>query len=148
MQIADLLAPASVFTDMRTSGKQDLLRTLSKHAADLAPVAEAEIFAALAAREELGSTGMGKGIALPHARLMGVLHPIGLFARLRSPLNFEAIDGIAVDLVFVLLLPLIAHGEQMQALACVSRRLRDPALAQRLRKISDPSELHAALTAA
>ena len=147
MQIADFLAPDSVLAAVRAPDKRDILETLSKQAASILPLDEGAIFTALQARENLGSTGMGEGIALPHARLPAVPRPVGVFAQLRQPIDFDAIDSKPVDLVFLLLLPIDSKGEQLQALACVSRRLRDREVAKRLRSLREPAELFSVLAA-
>ena len=97
---------------------------------------------ALADRELLGSTGVGNGIALPHARLGDVRHPFGLFAALTKPIEFGAVDDLPVDLVFLLILPAHVPEEQLRCLACVARRLKEPGLPQALRKASDPAHLY------
>ena len=88
---------------------------------------------------------MGGGIAIPHARLARLSRPIGFFARLRPLVAFEAIDGQRIDLVFLLLLPTEGHGEHLNALACVARRLRDDSTTAALRAARSPDELHAIL---
>ena len=138
MQIADLIDEGRVRMDLQPSDKTDLLRLLSKQVAAFVAIDEALIFSALKARETLGSTGLGGGIAIPHARIIGVAHPVGLFAHLKSPIDYEAIDGNPVDLVFLIVLPGDPRGEQLQALACVSRCLRSPRIAAELRTKADP----------
>jgi len=133
MKIADLVGETGILTGLQVPDKADLLRALAHQAALLVPIDERQLLAALTAREALGSTGMGEGIAIPHARLAGVEHPFGLFAHLETPVEFDAIDGRPVDLVFLLLLPADPRGEQLQALACVSRCLRNPQTAAALR---------------
>ena len=96
-------------------------------------------------REDLGSTGIGKGVAIPHVRLPDVPRPYGLLARLRQPIEFDAIDGQAVDIVFVLLLPANAESAQLGALALVARTLRPPENLVRLRSAKTASELYAAI---
>ena len=96
-------------------------------------------------REGLGSTGIGGGIAIPHARLPDLQRPYGLLAKLKAPIEFDAIDGQAVDLVFVLLLPAAAESEQLGALALVARRLRPPENRARLRAAKNASELYSAI---
>jgi K+-transporting ATPase KdpF subunit len=98
-----------------------------------------------AAREELGSTGVGNGVALPHARLVGLKTPFSLFARLRRAIDFEAIDDQPVDLVFLLLLPESENGEQLNALACAARALRDPEVLKQIRGAADPDALFRAI---
>jgi nitrogen PTS system EIIA component len=96
-------------------------------------------------REELGSTGIGKGIAIPHARLPDLQRPYGLLARLKAPIEFDAIDGQAVDIIFVLLLPAAAERGQIEPLALVARTLRPPANLARLRAARTAAELYSAI---
>ena len=96
-------------------------------------------------REELGSTGIGKGIAIPHARLPDLKRPCGLLARLKQGIEFDAIDGQAVDIVFVLLLPAAVENEAIAALALVARTLRSAENLARLRGARNASELYAAI---
>ncbi|HEV7438838.1 MAG TPA: PTS sugar transporter subunit IIA [Methylobacterium sp.] len=105
----------------------------------------AAILAALRRREGLGSTGIGDGIALPHARLDAVARPLGLLARLRGPIAFDAVDERPVDLAFLLLLPAAAPDEALNAIASVARRLRDPEAAEALRRARDAAGLYAAI---
>ena len=100
---------------------------------------------ALEAREALGSTGVGAGIAMPHAQITGLDGFYGLFVRLHRPIDYDAIDGRPVDLVFLLLIPATTK-EHLQALACVSRHLRDQAIATSVRNAADGRELYEALT--
>jgi PTS system nitrogen regulatory IIA component len=146
MTIAELLAPENVLLDMRAADKRQLLGKLARHLApglDVDPEAAA---AALAYREELGSTGMGEGIALPHARLARISRATGLLARLRPALDFDAVDGRPVDLAFLLLLPEQDRGLGLNGLACVARRLRVPAVADPLRRARTSDEAYAILT--
>ncbi len=109
-------------------------------------VAERQIYDVLAEREGLGSTGIGKGIAIPHGKLAELPRLYGLFARLERPIPFEAIDDQPVDLVFVLLAPTGAGAEHLRALARVSRLLRDSAICQKLRGTDNADALYALLT--
>ncbi len=133
MTLAELLALDRVLLDVSASGKAHLLEVLAREAAARLPVEAPAVAAALVARERLGSTGLGRGFALPHARLEGVTRPCGLFARLRRPIGFEAIDGEPVDLVFLLLIP-PGSADHVAALAAVTRALRDEALVRELRR--------------
>ena len=90
--------------------------------------------------------GLGSGVALPHARLTGLKAPLGLFARLRRTIDFEAIDDQPVDVVFLLLLPKSAIGDQLNALACVARALRNPETLSQVRGAADPDALFRAIT--
>ncbi len=146
MTIAELLTLDRVFLDLWAADKRRLIGDLSRQAAGAAGVEASAIAEALNIREQLGSTGMGSGIAIPHARLAPLKRPLGLFARLRAPIDFEAIDGNRVDLVFLLLLPAQAQDDHLNALACVARRLRAEPVTVALRKAQDAEELYAVLT--
>ena len=146
MNICDLLKPGHVVLDLRAPSKVRLLDELAHRSAEVSGVEASEIAEALKLREQLGSTGMGAGIAIPHARLAALEHPVGLFARLRPPLEFDAIDGQRVDLVFLLLLPAQARSHHLNALACVARKLRMEGVRAAVRKSHDAGEVHAILT--
>lgn len=145
MNIADLISPDRVFIGLKAADKSRLLAELSRRAASAAGLPRQDIQRALEAREALGSTGVGAGVAIPHARFSGIDRFIGLFARLERRLDFNAVDDQPVDLVFLLLVPTDAAGEHLKALACVSRRLRAPDVAAGLRRAVDVAELYAAL---
>ena len=145
MKISDFLSPACVMFDMRASDKSRLLHQLSTQAAAEVGLDAAEVSKQIAKREELGSTGVGNGVALPHARLRGLNAPFGLFARLRQGIDFEAIDDQPVDIVFLLLLPDVSNDSQLNALACVARALRDPEALQRIRRATDRDSLFQAI---
>ena len=145
MKISDLLSPTDVLIDVRASNKRQLLQEFAVRAADGLGLRVDQIAPYLLKREELGSTGIGRGVAIPHARLPDLQRPHGLLARLRQPIEFEAIDGQAVDIVFVLLLPAAVESGQLEALALVARVLRPPENLVRLRDARNPSELYAAI---
>jgi len=147
MQIADFLSPDDTLCDVRAADKDRLLRELTGRAANALRLDPAALADAIAQRERLGSTGMGDGIAIPHARIAGLSKPFGLLARLRRAIDFAAIDGEPVDIVFLLLLPSAAHGEQLTALASVARRLRDAQVTADLRDASDGAALYRAIVA-
>jgi nitrogen PTS system EIIA component len=126
MDLADFIAADRIALDIRVRDKPQLLQELARRVAPAGGGVSADtILSALRSREELGSTGLGKGFALPHARIESLKQFIGLFARLARPIDFEAIDGAPVDLVFLLLMPADAGNNQVAALAAVSRRFRD-----------------------
>lgn len=143
MDLADLLDRSCVVISARATSKEQLLRDLAARAGPLTGVDTQTIFNALQAREALGSTGLGEGFALPHARVEGLDRIFGSFMRLNRPIPFDAIDDKPVDLVFLLLLPATAGGEPLAALATISRHLRDKGFAARLRKAADAGEVHA-----
>ena len=148
MTIGDFLTREDVILDLRVADKRRLLEDLAQHAATSARIGSGVIVEALKAREALGSTGMGGGIAIPHARLAPLSRPIGFFARLRPLVAFDAIDGQRIDLVFLLLLPIEGHGKHLDALACVARRLRDHPTTTALRAARSPDDVHAILVSA
>ena len=144
MKISDLLSPNDVLVDVRTSNKRQLLQEFAARAADSLGLRVDQVAPYLIKREELGSTGIGRGVAIPHARLPDLQRPYGLLAKLRHPIEFEAIDGQAVDIVFVLLLPAKVESGQLEALALVARVLRPPENLVRLRGAKNTSELYSA----
>ena len=145
MKISDLLSPNDVMIDVRASNKRQLLQELAAKAADSIGLRVDQVAPDLLKREELGSTGIGHGVALPHARLPDVQRPYGLLARLKAPIEFDAIDGQAGDIVFVLLRPAAAENGQIGALAQVARTLRPAENLARLRAARNTSELYSAI---
>jgi len=145
MKISDLLMPTDVMIDVRVSNKRVLLEEFAARAAASLGLPADRVAPCLLKREELGSTGIGRGVAIPHARLPDVQRPYGLLAKLNQPVEFDAIDGQAVDLVFVLLLPAAAEHEVLAALALVARTLRSPDTLARLRAAKDAAGLYAAI---
>lgn len=146
MDLADLLDEKSVVGSLRAPTKKQALQALAEKVAAVSTLDERQVFEALLQRERLGSTGVGHGIAIPHAKLAGAPRIIGVFARLERPVDFEALDDEPVDLVFVLIAPESAGADHLKALARVARVLRDPAVGNKLRGTSDPTALHTILT--
>jgi len=146
--LSDLLLPDAVLPALKVNGKKQILQELSAKAAELTGLDEREIFETLLQRERLGSTGVGNGIAIPHGKLTTITRLMGIFARLERPIDFDALDGEPVDLVFLLLAPESAGADHLKALARVARVLRDPNVAQKLRATRDAAALHAVLTEA
>lgn len=131
---------------LRANSKKQVLQELSERAGHIAHLPAREIFDAVLQRERLGSTGIGNGIAIPHAKLAKCSAIFGIFARLEKPVDFEAIDGAPVDLVFLLLAPESAGADHLKALARIARVLREPAIIAKLRGIRDQAALYAVLT--
>jgi PTS system nitrogen regulatory IIA component len=148
MVLSELLDPAAVKVLSRVTSKKRLFCELAGVAADVHGLDEPAAMAALQEREALGPTGVGDGVALPHARLAGLSAVRGVFARLETPLDFEATDRRPVDLVFALFAPEDAGVVHLKALALVSRSLRDAGLCAKLRANTDPAVLHTILTEA
>jgi PTS system nitrogen regulatory IIA component len=145
MTISDFLSQPNVVVDIRASDKSQLVRELAQKAATALNLPLDLIASELLKREELGSTGIGSGIAIPHARIRAIVKPFGLVAKLKQPIDFDAIDGQSVDLVFVLLLPASPDGDQLGALASVARKLRTPMAVARMRQAKGSNELYAAI---
>jgi len=146
MALTDLLSPEAVLPALKVNGKKQALQELSAHAAELTGLDERDIFETLLQRERLGSTGIGDGIAIPHGKPARIDRLFGLFARLERPIDFEALDGQPVDLVFLLLAPESAGADHLKALARVARVLREPDVLERIRATRDPAALFAILT--
>jgi PTS system nitrogen regulatory IIA component len=146
VEIADLLiGPEAVLASVKASGKKAMLAELAARAATVFKVDERRLFDRLLERERLGSTGIGGGIAIPHARMSSLAKPAGLFARLASPIDFDAIDERPVDVVFLLAAPEGAGADHLKALARVSRLLRDRGLVDKLRATENAEALYALL---
>jgi nitrogen PTS system EIIA component len=145
MNIADFLSPNDVMIDVGAVDKQKLLSALARKAGSIVDVRPERIVAELEKREELGSTGVGGGVALPHARFDEVAKPVGVFVRLRKPIAFDSVDGQPVDIVFLLLLPQTPDRDMLGALASIARKLRKPEIATALRKARDGAEIYRAL---
>jgi len=146
VEIADLLTgPDAVLASVKASGKKALLAELASRAASILKLEERRLFDRLLERERLGSTGIGGGIAIPHGRLSGIDKPIGLFARLVHPVDFDSIDERPVDIVFLLVAPEGAGADHLKALARVSRLLRDRSLVEKLRATESADALYALL---
>jgi PTS system nitrogen regulatory IIA component len=146
IEIADLLIPRGVIAQLRVSNKKQALQEIARRAAALSGIAERRLYDVLAERERLGSTGIGRGIAIPHGKLAELSSLYGMFARLERPIPFDAIDDQPVDLVFALFAPAAAGAEHLRALARVSRLLRDTAICQKLRGSDNADALYALLT--
>jgi len=145
MTLTDLLTPNAVISPLRANGKKQALQELAQHAAILTGLPEREIYEALLQRERLGSTGIGDGIAIPHGRLPGIERLVGLFARVEKPVDFDALDGQPVDIIFVLIAPEGAGADHLKALARVARVLRNQSVLEQVRKIRDPGAIYAVL---
>ena len=146
MNISDLLSPSDVMMDVRASNKRQLLQEFAAKAAAGLGLPVDRIAPYLLKREELGSTGIGRGVAIPHARLPDLERPYGMLAKLKQGIEFDAIDGQAVDIAFVLLLPGAAETEALGALALVARTLRSAENLARLRGAKNATELYSAIT--
>lgn len=147
MDLSSLLKPQSVRVVTDISSKKRLLQSIADMAQDLIGLPSSEIFDALQERESLGPTGVGHGVALPHARLSALTEVQGAFLRLEKPIDFDSADRQPVDLVFALFAPADTGVDHLKALALVSRTLRDASLCAKLRANNDPATLYTILTA-
>ena len=145
MPLIDLVAPNAIIPALKVNNKKQALQELAARAAALTEQNERAIFEILMQREKLGSTGVGNGIAIPHGKLPKLGKLFGLFARLDRPIDFEALDGQQVDLIFLLLAPETAGADHLKALARVARLLRDADIAHKLRASRDAEALYAVL---
>ena len=148
MKISDFLAATDVRADIGAPDKKKLLSLLASDAATRFNLSGDRIAAALIKREELGSTGVGGGVAIPHARFTEAKAPLGVLVRLKKAIDYDAVDSKPVDIVFLLLLPDGAGGDkQLGSLAATARKLRDPAITAALRHARDGAEMYRVLTA-
>jgi PTS system nitrogen regulatory IIA component len=145
MPLNDLVAPQAVIPALKVNNKKQALQEIAARAAELTGRPEREILDVLMQRERLGSTAIGNGIAIPHGKLPKLDRLFGLFARLDRPIDFEALDGQPVDLIFLLLAPENAGADHLKALARIARLLRDPDIIRLLRDSTDREALYAVL---
>ena len=146
MDLSKLLVPASVRVMSQLTSKKRLFQELGEVAAQAYGLTAAIAIDGLQERESLGATGVGNGIALPHARLENLDRITGLFIRLEKPLDYESVDRQPVDLIFALFAPKDSGVDHLKALALVSRTMRDPSVCAKLRANHDPAKIYAILT--
>jgi len=146
MEVTDLLDPSGVISNFRVTSKRQALQELARRAAALTGEDEHKIFESLWEREQLGSTGIGNGTAVPHGRIPGFKRVLTMFARLEKPIDFDAIDNQPVDLIFLLLTPADAGADHLKALARISRLLRNRAMCAKLRGTDSADAIFALLT--
>ncbi len=145
MKASDFIGPANVILGLAAPSKAKVIETIAKQAGAALGIPPEVIRDALLRRESLGSTGVGDGVAIPHAPVPGLVRPVGWLARLSKPIDYDAIDGLPVDIVLVLLTPAEAQKEHINVLACLARRLRSQDVLQSIRAANSPSQLHEAL---
>ena len=133
MDLTDLITPDHVIARMRATSKKQALQELARRSAEVSGLEQREIFDILLERERLGTTGIGRGIAIPHGKHDRLNGLVGVFARIDKAIDFDAVDGEPVDLLFLLLAPPSAGADHLKALAKVSRTLRDQTICTQLR---------------
>ncbi|HEV7318046.1 MAG TPA: PTS IIA-like nitrogen regulatory protein PtsN [Ensifer sp.] len=145
MALAGLLHQNAIIPAMRANSKKQLLQELAAKASKITGLPEREIFDVILQRERLGSTGVGNGIAIPHGKLNNLPSIIGIFARLDTPVDFEALDDQPVDLVFLLLAPEGAGADHLKALSRIARVLRDHDMVAKIRSSDSASAIYTLL---
>jgi PTS system nitrogen regulatory IIA component len=146
MNFSLLLSPEGVMPSLKAKSKRQALQKLSHSAAQLTGLPAREIFDKMQQRERLGSTGLGRGTAIPHVESPSLKTVVCLFARLDEPIEFDSLDGEPVDLIFLFLAPEHAHSHYLQALAQVARLVREPSTMEWLRTSKDGAAIYAVLT--
>jgi len=145
--VAKLLAPANVVPDLQVSSKKRLFEQVGLLFENQHALARSLVFDSLFARERLGSTGLGQGVAIPHGRIKGLKEALGAFIRLAQPVPFDAPDGNPVTLVFVLLVPEKATEKHLQILSELAQMFSDKALRERMAQAPDAGALYELITA-
>ncbi|SFV37856.1 PTS system, nitrogen regulatory IIA component [Devosia crocina] len=146
MELVEILAADAVLDCTGVGSKRQLLEVMCDKASVTTGMSGADILAAVIGREELGSTGIGNGIAIPHGKLAGLKNVTAVFARLDEPIEFDAVDDQPVDLVILLLAPVGAGADHLKALSRVARLLRTDSVVESLRRAEDSTDLYDVLT--
>lgn len=147
MEVQSFLSQHRTHCGVEAGSKKRALQVISQLIAEDQPTLSAdEIFTSLIARERLGSTGLGNGIAIPHCRINNCASTVGALIQLQSPIDYESVDGQPVDILFALIVPEEAHDEHLQTLAAIAEQLHQPGYLQSLREASDSSSLYLAAT--
>jgi PTS system nitrogen regulatory IIA component len=147
MNIKSLLSPDCVLFQHQCASKKRLLETIASHICDLnTDLDPGNVFSALIARERLGSTGLGKGIAIPHCRIADCTQTIGVLVTLATPIYFNAIDNEPVDIIFVLVVPEDGHQDHLQTLATLAETFSDEVCLEKIRNAKDADELYNIVT--
>ena len=146
IDICDVIGPDDVIVELKAGSKRQVLGELADRAAVMTGIDAKRLLDLLMERERLGTTGVGDGIAIPHAKVEGLDRIVGLFALLDPPVDFDAMDDRPVDLVFLLLAPEGGGADHLKCLARIARSLRDASLCGRLREQRDPAKVHRLLT--
>jgi len=142
MEIRDLLSPETVVYTIRATSKKQVLQELASLAANVSGQNQRAIFDVLLERERLGTTGIGRGVAIPHGKLPSLDRLYGVFAKLENPVDFDAVDNQEIDLVFLLIAPEKAGADHLQALSRISRMFRDFKMCKKLRAADNQKMLH------
>lgn len=145
MKLSEIMSGNSVFVGLKANSKRQLLQELAGKASEVTGISDRTVFDTVLERESLGTTGFGDGTALPHGRFAELDKIYGFFAKLASPVDYDAVDGKPVDLVFMLLSPESSGADHLTALAQASRILKDESIRSKIRQISSAQEIYALL---
>ena len=146
MALNDLVDVPAIMPALKANSKKQVLQLLAERASAISGIPERDIFETILQREKLGSTGVGNGIAIPHGKLAGVKGITGVFARLETPVDFEALDDQPVDLLFLLLAPEGAGADHLKALSRIARVLRDRETVAKIRGSDDANAIYTFLS--
>ena len=147
MKISDILSPENVLSNIECNSKKAAIELLAKNLADSNNgISQVEIIDCLTAREKLGSTGLGNGIAIPHGRLKYCKKTIASFIQLNNGVDYEAVDNIPVDLIFALIVPEESTDEHLHILSILAKTLSNPKTISKLRKSKNSAEIFTHLT--
>jgi PTS system nitrogen regulatory IIA component len=140
--LSDLIAPEAILPRLLATSRRQALQLMAEALAKAAPIDARAAFDAVLIRERLSGTGMGEGVAIPHATVPGLTRPVAAFARLEPPQDFEALDQRPADLVFLLLSPVERSGDHLKAFARISRFVRHAGIREKLRAARGGDELY------
>ena len=146
MEVSQLISSNHIIPASNALTKKLLLQELAEKCSELYQLNQRDVFNMLMEREQLGTTGVGRGVAIPHGKLVGLRRVVGLFARLEQAIDYDAIDEEPVDLAFLLLAPPDAGADHLRALARISRILRDPVFCDKLRGSQEAYAIYSLLS--
>lgn len=145
MSISDVLSEDMILTEVAADSKRHLLEQISKFVAERKGLDKSSVFEAVLERENLGSTGYGNGVAFPHARLEGLKNVVAVFARLKNPIDYDALDGNPVDMVAFMISPENSGDDHLRTLAIFSRVLKDAAICRAIRSAKNAHEIYSVM---
>ncbi len=145
MSISDVLSEDMILTEIVADSKRHLLEQISKFVAERKGLDKSSVFEAVLERENLGSTGYGNGVAFPHARLEGLKNVVAVFARLKNPIDYDALDGNPVDMVAFMISPENSGDDHLRTLAIFSRVLKDAAICRAIRSAKNAHEIYSVM---
>lgn len=145
MELNDIIAPESILANLKPNSKKQLLQELAEAGATQLGVDAQAVFETLLEREQLGSTGVGNGVAIPHGKIANIDRIVGVFAQLSKPVEFDSMDDQPVDIAFMLLAPVGSGADHLKALSRIARVLRDQATLSSIRHATDPDAIYSLL---